>query len=76
MSKPVVNISMNFGMIATIVLLILKVTDRLVISWGWVFAPIWLPPAVYLAVLALIALGGLFFIASTIIACYIMEKLK
>ena len=50
----------GFCSLLTIVLLVLKVLGHIGCSWWWVFAPIWIPPAVILAVLVLvgIVLGG------------------
>jgi len=40
------------------ILLILKVTEIIDISWWWVFAPIWLPVALFFAILLFILLGS------------------
>jgi len=43
----------------TVLLIILKLTGNITISWWWVFAPIWIPWAIVLGLMAIILIGGL-----------------
>lgn len=59
------KITINFGGLITILLIILKLTGVITISWWLVLFLVWLPIAVSLAVIAFCAL---FIIISVIIA--------
>lgn len=50
------KVSVNFGGIGTtlaIVFMVLKLTGTITWPWLWVFAPIWIPLAIVLVILAI-----------------------
>jgi uncharacterized integral membrane protein len=62
--KQVKNVVVNKSVISTaglitILLVILKVTDNIDISWIWVFAPYWLPMAIVIGFMGIIIVGAL-----------------
>jgi len=42
-----------------VLLIILKLTGNITISWWWVFSPIWIPWVIVLGLMAIILIGGL-----------------
>jgi len=68
-TKVIINkngISM-FGLL-TVLLIILKLTGNITISWWWVFAPIWIPWTIVLGLMAIILIGGLIICVIILIA--------
>ncbi len=56
----------GFVGLLTVVFITLKLTDYIDWSWWWVLSPLWIAPAVFLAVLAIIGiccLAGFLFVA-------------
>lgn len=50
------KVTVNFGGIGTIlaiIFMVLKLTGNIDWSWVWVFAPIWIPLAIVLGILAI-----------------------
>lgn len=50
-----------FGLL-TVLFIALKLTHQIDWAWGWVLSPLWVPTAIFLAVLAVVV-GGAFLIA-------------
>ncbi len=48
----------GLGFILFIVFLILKLTDQIDWSWWWITAPLWIPAALVLAAIVVIAVIG------------------
>jgi len=64
-SKVVVNRStISTAGLVVMLLLVLKLTDNIDISWWWVFAPYWLPFALLIGFIAIFIVGA--FIISVI----------
>lgn len=57
------NINIGFCGILTIVLIVLKLMGEIAIGWGWVFAPIWIPIVLVIAIIAITIVLSLFLIA-------------
>lgn len=59
MSKPS-NASSGIGFFGALflVFLVLKLTNVIAWNWWWVFAPLWMPVAAFLAILAVIVAVG------------------
>mgnify|MGYP002629105511 CR=1 FL=1 len=63
-TKKVQNVVVNKSVISTaglitLLLMILKLTNNIEISWLWVFAPYWLPIAIVFGFIGLFMLGAL-----------------
>lgn len=50
-------------LLATVLLGVLKTAGLIAISWWWVFSPLWIPVAVFLAVIAVGLVGFLLVMA-------------
>lgn len=60
MQNVVINKStISTAGLLTILLMILKLTHNIDISWFWVFAPYWLPIAIVIGIMLFIVIGGL-----------------
>ncbi len=65
MSKTNMNADVEIGQggsllfVVTIVFFVLKVTNTVDWSWWWVFAPLWIPVAIGVGLLAITALVGI-----------------
>lgn len=55
----IVKLSGCFSLLLTAILIVLKATGTIAISWPWVFALLWMPAVMLLTLLAAILLGGL-----------------
>lgn len=56
MSETTVTIGPSGMTLLTIVFVLLKVFHKIDWSWWWVFAPLWLPLVVFLAILSVIGI--------------------
>jgi ABC-type polysaccharide/polyol phosphate export permease len=54
--------SANMAGLITILLIVLKVTNNIEISWFWVFAPYWLPICIIFGFIGIL-MGGALFVA-------------
>ena len=52
--------SISMTSLLTVLLVILKLTGNITISWWWVFAPIWIPWVIVLGLMSIILIGGVF----------------
>ena len=48
----------GFCGLLTIVFIILKLTNNIDWAWGWVFAPLWMIPAIILAIYLIVVLAA------------------
>ena len=56
------KVTVNFGGIGTIlaiVFMVLKLTGHIDWPWVWIFAPIWIPLAITIGILAVVGIIGL-----------------
>ncbi len=54
----------------TVILIVLKLTKNIDISWWWVFAPMWIPWIIILGIIAAILLG----VFVVFIIVFLLEK--
>ena len=64
----------SFCSLLTILCIGLKLTGYSDWSWLWVLAPLWLPLAVFLGVLLIIAMVGLIVMSFTAAFCWLYDK--
>jgi hypothetical protein len=50
--------SKKFCAVLTLILITLKFTGQITMSWIWVFAPLWIPSSILVAVLLVILVGS------------------
>jgi hypothetical protein len=60
----------------TILFIGLKITHKIDWSWVWVVSPIWLPMALFLGPIAIVALGLLVVMLGEIVVAYVRETFR